>query len=239
MTPVTLSSVAILAGGLATRIRPLTETAPKAVLDVAGRPFIHWQLESLARQGVREVVICAAYRAEQIEEVVGNGTDFGLKVSYSLDGPKLLGTAGALKKALPLLGKQFFVLYGDSWLPCEFRAIQEQFELSGKSGLMTVYRNEGRFDQSNVEYRDGHILAYDKKRPTDRMHYIDYGLEMFRDKALEHVPPEEPWDLAQLCQDLLGRDELAAVEVGERFYEIGSAEGLEELRELLSDRKGK
>jgi NDP-sugar pyrophosphorylase family protein len=155
-------------------------------------------------------------------------------VEYSFDGPKLLGTAGAIRQALPLLGDRFFVIYGDSYLPCDYRSIAGAFLSSGKQGLMTVYRNEGAWDTSNVEFAGNRILAYDKKVRTPRMHYIDYGLGAFRREAFLNLPENEIYDLATLYQDLLAQDQLAAYEVPERFYEIGSPAGIQELSSYLA-----
>jgi NDP-sugar pyrophosphorylase family protein len=227
-------SVAILAGGLATRLRPLTESIPKALVEVNGEPFIAHQLRLLARHGTRHVVVCAGFLGEMIQVAIGCGDAFGLQVDYSFDGPWLLGTAGALRQASAMLGRSFFVVYGDSYLRCDYRAVQAAFEATGRLGLMAVYRNAGLFDRSNVEFADGAILAYDKRTPTPRMHHIDYGLGVLGQRALDLVPDERPADLADLYADLLERGQLTAYEVQERFYEIGSAEGLEETRRVLA-----
>ncbi len=229
-----LLPVAILAGGLATRLRPLTETIPKAMLDVNGSPFIAHQLKLLAAAGMGQVVICAGHLGEMIRDYVGDGAQFGLQASYCFDGPKLLGTAGALRKALPLLGPRFHVVYGDSYLPCDYRAIQNAFIQSGRSGLMTVYCNDGQYDTSNVEYADGAIIAYDKKNRTPAMRHIDYGLGLLRAEAFEQVPDGAHFDLADLYAGLLAAGQLAAYEVPERFYEVGSMAGLEEFRRFLT-----
>jgi MurNAc alpha-1-phosphate uridylyltransferase len=157
--------VAILAGGLATRLRPITETIPKALVAIEGTPFILRQLEHLRQDGVRRVVLCIGLPGEQIEAVVGDGSDNGLSVSYSRDWPKLLGTGGALRKALPLLDSRFLVLYGDSYLPIDFAAVEGEFLGSGKPALMTVLRNADRWDKSNVLIRDHMIVEYNKKIP--------------------------------------------------------------------------
>jgi N-acetyl-alpha-D-muramate 1-phosphate uridylyltransferase len=228
--------VAILAGGLATRLGPLTKQTPKCLLEVAGRPFIHHQLRKLRGQGVRRVVLCLGHLGEQVAEAVGDGSAFGMEVAYSYDGPELRGTAGAVRRALPMLGRAFFVLYGDSYLECSYAAVQSAFEAAGKLSLMTVYRNEGRWDTSNVEFRDGLILAYDKRARTPAMQYIDYGLGVWDRRALEAVPESEACDLATVCSEMLRRGELAGFEVTERFYEIGSVAGLAETREHLAGR---
>ncbi len=229
-----LLPVAILAGGLATRLHPLTRILPKALVDVNGEPFIAHQLRLLRASGIERVVVCAGYLGEMIQAFVGAGTRFGLRVEFSFDGPRLLGTAGAVKRALPLLEETFFVLYGDAYLPCDYRAVHMAFDKSGKPALMTVFRNGGRWDRSNVQFVDGNILAYDKQHPTERMHHIDYGLGVFHRSAFEMVPDDQPFDLATLYRALLSRDHLAAHEVEQRFYEIGSLVGLEEARRYLA-----
>jgi N-acetyl-alpha-D-muramate 1-phosphate uridylyltransferase len=219
--------VAILAGGLATRLRPITEKVPKALLPIAGRPFIHWQLGLLAQQGVTEVVLCAGHLGEQIQAAVGDGSRFGVTVRYSLDGEALLGTGGALQRALPKLGAAFFVLYGDSYLRCSFAAVQMAYEESGALGLMTVFCNEDRWGKSNVLLRDGIVVEYDKHSPRPGMRHIDYGLSILSTQALQRSPASAAFDLADLYHDLAARGELAALAVNERFYEIGSAGGME------------
>ncbi|HEY5869112.1 MAG TPA: sugar phosphate nucleotidyltransferase [Candidatus Tectomicrobia bacterium] len=226
--------VAILAGGLATRLQPLTTTIPKALVEVNGEPFIAHQLRLLRAHGLTRVVICAGHLGDMLQAYVGDGEKFGVQVRFAFDGPRLLGTAGALKQALPLLGEAFFVLYGDAYLPCDYGAIQTAFEHSGRPALMTVFANAGRWDRSNVEFMNGHLLAYDKHRPTPQMRYIDYGLGVFHHTALAAVPEAQWYDLATLYQELLARGALAAYEVGQRFYEIGSLAGLEETRQYLA-----
>jgi N-acetyl-alpha-D-muramate 1-phosphate uridylyltransferase len=225
--------VAILCGGLATRLRPLTETIPKALIELNGEPFLAHQLRLLASRGVERVVLCVGYRGEMIRDYVGDGARFGLHAEVLFDGPALLGTAGAVRRALPLLGENFFVLYGDSYLPCDYAAIAGAFLRSGKRGLMTVFHNEGRFDASNVEYSHCQIVRYDKKHATPEMKHIDYGLGAFRAEAFVSLREGAACDLAALYQDLLRRGDLAAFEVSERFYEIGSLRGLEETAEYL------
>jgi NDP-sugar pyrophosphorylase family protein len=225
--------VAILAGGLATRLRPLTETIPKSLVEINGQPFVWHQLRLLRRNGASRVVLCVSYLGEQVRESVGDGREFGLHVDYSFDGSTLLGTGGAIKRALPLLGESFFVLYGDSYLPIDLSAVEAAFCASGKAGLMTVHSNEGQWDSSNVEFAGGRIVAYDKKVRTERMRHIDYGLGAFRSAAFDRVPDGKHWDLAVVYQELLRAGELAAFEAPHRFYEIGSFGGIEELSAYL------
>ena len=225
--------VAILAGGLAKRLRPITETMPKALVTVAGRPFLAHQLRLLHNAGLRRIIICAGYLGEMIEAEIGDGARFDLRIEYSFDGPRLLGTGGALKRALPLLGSRFFVLYGDSYLPIDYRKAALAFATGDKTGLMTVYRNQGRWDASNVQFEAGQVLRYDKKQRTPEMHHIDYGLGILRAESLAPWPDNEPFDLADVYRRLLSENQLSGHEVTERFYEIGSPEGLAELDAYL------
>ena len=222
--------VAILAGGLGTRLYPLTERLPKALIEINGEPFLAHQLRLLRARGIERVVLSIGQHGERIREYAGDGARFGIAINYSFDGPTLLGTAGAVRQALPLLGDAFFVVYGDSYLPCSYRDVQQAFRAAGQPGLMTVYRNEGRWDASNVEFDAGRIVAYDKKNRTTRMQHIDYGLGVFSRAAFEGAPHT---DLAEVYRDLLRRGQLAAFEVHERFYEIGSFDGIAELSRYL------
>jgi NDP-sugar pyrophosphorylase family protein len=226
--------VAILAGGLATRLRPLTEKVPKVLLPVAGKPFLAHQLELLREQGITRAVLCLGHLGERVVQEFGDGRDFGLRLDYSFDGPVLLGTGGALQRALPKLGARFFVLYGDSYLTTAFRPIAQFFERSGKRGLMTVYRNEGLYDTSNVVFAEGQIRVYDKKVRRPEMRHIDYGLSLFRPEAFAGRAEGEKFDLAELMAQLVREKQLAGYEVPERFYEIGSPAGLAELEALLA-----
>ncbi len=228
--------VAILAGGLATRLGPMTERSPKVLLDVAGQPFAVHQIELLRRQGSTEIVFCVGHLGEQVEQALGDGRRWGVQLRYVFDGPTLLGTGGALRQALPLLGEAFFVMYGDSYLTCDYGAVEQAFRASGQLGLMTVVRNDDAWDRSNVVYAGGRIVRYDKRSRTPDMQYIDYGLGVLRAQAFDAYPPNRPLDLATVYQDLLAADQLAGFEVFERFYEIGSPDGLAETRQYLVNR---
>lgn len=227
--------VVILAGGLATRMQPMCEKRPKSLLEVNDTPFIVHQLRLLRQQGVTRVVICMGYLGEQIQEYLGAGSQYGLSIAYSSDGPTMLGTGGAIIKALPLLDDRFFVLYGDSYLRCDYGAVQAAFEREGKLSLMTVFRNLGQWDVSNVEYENGRIIDYDKVKRSSRMKHIDYGLGVFSKKAFADF--STPVDLADVYRALLAKGELAAYEVQERFYEVGSPQGLEDLSHYLKGLK--
>jgi len=227
--------VAILAGGTATRLRPLTESIPKALVDVAGKPFAEYQLELLKRNGFKRIVFCVGYLGEKVEAALGNGDRWDMELSYVFDGEVLLGTGGALRKALPLLGEKFLVLYGDTYLDCDYAAVEAAFLSGGKLGLMTVFRNNNQWDRSNVFFVNGRVMRYDKRRPGPEMQHIDYGLGALQAKVFEDYPDDSVIDLAQIYQDLLARGELAGFEVTQRFYEIGTPSGLEETRRYLKE----
>jgi len=225
--------LALLAGGLATRLRPITEKVPKSMVEVAGEPFIAHQLRLLASRDIRDVVVCAGYLGEQLADFVGNGERFGCNVTYSFDGDKLLGTGGAIRKALPLLGDSFYVMYGDSYLPIDFAAAYDVFAYSGLKGLMTVFRNGDRWDKSNVLFVDGRIHNYDKRNPTPDMEHIDYGLGILTAEALAGWDDTTAFDLARVYEELVANQQLAGLEVFERFFEIGSFAGLDETDALF------
>ena len=226
--------VAILAGGLATRLRPITTSIPKALVEVAGEPFIAHQLRYLKAQGISDVVLCTGHLGEMIEAVVNDGAAFGVHVTYSPDGEKLLGTGGALRQALPLLSEEFFILYGDSFLPVDFKAVETNFHQSTQPALMTVLKNDDRWDKSNVIFKEGLIVEYNKAETKPDMKFIDYGLGVIKKSVLQAYPANEVFDLATVYHQLSIAGQLAGHEVHERFYEIGSFEGLKETEEFLS-----
>jgi len=230
--------VAILAGGPAMRLRPLTDAIPKSMVEVAGRPFLFHQLDWLREEGVKQVVLCVGYLGEQIRAAVGDGAAFGLAVEYSFDGPHFMGTGGALRRAVPMLGDAFFVLYGDSYLRCPFSDVERAFHSAGKPALMTVLENDGQWDKSNVLFSRGRLVRYDKRNPLPEMRHIDYGLSVLRAGVFTPRGEDEVFDLADVLGVLSERGELAGFEVRDRFYEIGSLAGLKETAEFLS-RKGK
>jgi NDP-sugar pyrophosphorylase family protein len=226
--------VAILAGGLATRLRPMTDRVPKSLLRIAGRPFIFHQLELLKNQGVDRVVLCVGHLGDQVKAAVGDGRALGLAISYSFDGGELLGTGGALKRALSLLGDRFFVLHGDSYLPCSFAPIQSAYEAARRPALMTVLRNDNQWDKSNVLFRNGELIIYDKQSPRLDMSHIDFGLYVLSSDVFSTYGQSKIIDLADICHALSKNGQLAAVEVSERFYEIGSPQGIRDTEQFLS-----
>jgi len=227
--------VAILAGGLATRLGPVAADRPKALVDVAGRPFAEHQIELLRRHGITRIVFLVAHLGEMVQDALGDGQRWGVTLRYVFDGPKALGTGGAVRNALAELGSRFFVLYGDSYLDCDYADVERTFAASGADGLMTVCRNDNRWDRSNVHFENGRLVVYDKRRQTPAMRHIDYGLGAFTSRAFDRFAADAAFDLADLYQRLLAGGALAAYEVPGRFYEIGSPAGLAETRALLSE----
>ena len=225
--------VALLAGGLATRLRPITATIPKALVEVAGRPFIDHQLALLRRNGIRRVVLCLGYLGEQVQAHLGDGAAINMELQYCFDGERLLGTGGALRRAVPLLGEVCWVMYGDSYLDIDYRAVLHAFSNSDALGLMTVLRNGNRWDRSNVVFRDGQLLQYDKRAQTPEMAYIDYGAALLRSIVIERIPVDQPYDLADLYSALVAERSMIGYEVTQRFYEIGSHAGLAEAQAYL------
>lgn len=230
-------SVAILAGGMATRLMPLTTNIPKALVEINSRPFIFHQIDLLKKSGLREIVLCTGHLEQQIRKAVTDGSRFGVRIQYSSDGDKLLGTGGAVQKALPLLSDPFFVLYGDSYLPIDYHRPAEAFQKAATPALMTVYANQNRFDRSNVWFEKGWIKAYSKKNVTAQMKYIDYGLNILTHKVFRSAAPSEKEDLADILESLSAAGQLAGFEVDQRFYEIGSPQGIQELEVFLKNKK--
>ncbi|MBT8562113.1 NTP transferase domain-containing protein [Polynucleobacter paneuropaeus] len=231
--------VAILAGGLATRLRPITQTIPKALIEVAGKPFVAHQLQYLRQQGITSVILCIGYLGGMIQDFVGNGSHWDLDVSYSLDGPVLLGTGGALKQALPMLGENFFVLYGDSFLPINYEKVQKAFIDSAQLSLMTVLKNENQWDRSNVQFEFGKLIEYNKEVISPKMRYIDYGLGVLQASVLDSYPDAEPLDISKVYNELSIRRQLYGYEVFDRFYEIGSIQGIADTQTYLLQKTAK
>ena len=232
------ATLALLAGGRATRLYPLTATMPKSLVPVAGEPFLAHQLRWLCGQGIRDVVICCGHLARPIREFAGNGERFGVRVRYSEDGERALGTGGAIREALPLLGERFLVMYGDSLLTASLGAMWKAFCEQGRPGMMAVYRNENRWDASNVEIRGGSVVRYEKGRSDAGLTHIDYGVSAFRAGVFAGIPEGRTFDLGPVLQDLISGKGLASHEVRERFYEIGSFDGLRETEAMLQQMQG-
>jgi NDP-sugar pyrophosphorylase family protein len=228
--------IAILCAGLGIRLLPITKNVAKSMIEINGKPFISYQLETLKNNGFTDVCVCVGYLGDQIVDFV-SGKDFGLKITFAYDGEHLLGTGGSIKKTLPLLGDNFFVIYGDSYLDINYQSIQQKFIDNKKLALMTVYKNDGKFDKSNVEYKDGKILSYSKENTKNMMH-IDYGVSIFNQHAFDGFA-EEKFDLKEVFLKMLKQKQLASYVAKNRFYEIGSFSGISELNEYLKNKEKK
>ena len=224
----------ILAGGLGTRLRPLTDRLPKCMVPAEGKPFLEHQLRLLVSRGVRDIVLCLGYLGERVLEYFGNGHRFGVNLTYAWERDGLLGTAGAIRNAEALLAPEFFVAYGDSYLLLDYRAIMKRFRESDAAAMMVVYRNEDRLERSNVVMRDRQVIAYDKTTRLPGMKWINEGLSVLRRRSLKLIPPGIPFSQEQFFQMLARRRQLLAYETQQRFYEIGSPQGLQEFRRLVA-----
>jgi len=228
--------VAILTGGLATRLGDLTRNQPKSMLKIRGKTFLEYQLELLSRAEIKNIVLCIGHMGEQIERHFGNGRNYGVNIEYSLE-DELLGTAGALKKAEALLNEVFFTMYGDSYLFLDFRATMRYFKSLNKLALMTVYKNYDQYARSNTVVEGNLVKKFSKKERTEGMVYIEYGANIFNKEALRMIPENQFYSLDDLFHRLVEMDELLAFEVKERFYEIGSPQGVKEFEEYIKRAK--
>lgn len=229
-----IDTLILLAGGLATRLRPVTETIPKSLIDINGKPFIDYQISLLKRKGIKKLIICTGYLGEKIESHLKNHKGTGLEIDFSYDGDELIGTGGAVQKAIKKTEGLFWVMYGDSYLDTNFEIISNYFESNRNKGLMTVFKNLDKWDSSNVEFEKGRIIKYDKIHKTKDMKYIDYGLSIFRKEAFERFIKSKKFDLTEVYKELLFENELLGFEVKERFYEVGSFSGIEEFKSYIA-----
>jgi len=221
--------VVIIAGGLATRLKLRAHDHPKSMILVNGKPFIDWQLNMFASQGVEKIIICIGNKGDQIASFVGNGDRYGIEVIYSLDGEFLLGTGGAVQKASNLVQGKFLVTYGDSYLPISFSDFSKKFEDSKKSSAMAIYKNNNLYDSSNIDFKNGEILTYSKNNKDKGLKYIDYGLLGLNSNIFPFRELNSQWDLSILFNDLVIQKEVLGIEVHNRFYEIGSESGIFDL----------
>jgi len=224
----------ILAGGLGTRLRPLTSEVPKALIPIGGKPFLHHQIELVKRSGIRDIVLCVGHLADMVKDYFGDGRWLGVRIRYSEEEGHLLGTAGAIKNAEPLLGDSFFLMYGDSYLMIDYHEIMRYFRRFDRLGLMVVWKNVDRFDRSNVMIEGNLVTAYNKDQKSSNMDYVNYGLSVLRKEALTFMPAGRPFSQEEFYQILIDQRELLAFEVEQRFYEIGSPKGLEEFGMLVA-----
>lgn len=225
--------VVILAGGLATRLYPKTLTIPKSMIEINGKPFIFWQLHKIKQNNIKDIILCVGNHFEQIVDYIKDGSKFGLNIKYSYDGESLLGTGGSIKKAQDLLDDSFFVIYGDSYLDVNYSQIEKLYNMSNKLGLMTVYKNNGKIEESNVIYKDNKIIKYNKKEKNQDMNYIDYGLGILNKKAF--VIKKDVFDLSEVYCSLIEKNQLIGCEVEQRFYEIGSEQGIKDTENFIKE----
>lgn len=227
--------IVILCGGKATRLYPLTKKIPKSMIKVEGKPFLEYQLNLLKKNGILDIILCVGHKAQQIKKYFRNGKKFGLKIKYSSDEKRPLGTGGALKKAENLLEDIFLVMYGDSYLPFNFQKAIEFFKKFDKPGMMVAYKNLNKYEPSNVEVEKNLVKSYSKKKKTKKMKYIDYGVSIFKKEALKFIPKNQVYDLSQLYRDLIKKRQLLAYPAEKRFYQIGSPNGLEEFKKYIKN----
>lgn len=224
----------ILAGGLGTRLRPLTDRIPKPMILVHGKPFLEYQIELLRRHGIGTIVLCVGHLGHMVKEYFGDGSRLGVSIRYSEEGERLLGTAGALKRAEPLLDDEFFLTYGDAYLLLDYAAVMAYFRRRDRRALMVIYRNDNQYARSNVAAADGYVMAYDKEKQTPQMVYINYGVSVLRKETLEHIPPRRHYSQEELYERLIEERHLLAYETDQRFYEVGSPDGLAEFSRLVT-----
>jgi len=228
--------IVVLAGGLATRLRPITEKTPKSLIVINDIPFVLHQLNLFRQNGIDHVHFCLGHLGEMVANVVAESIfSKRMKITYSYDGETLLGTGGTIKKALPFLSDAFFVTYGDSFLNIDYQSIESRFDKlnNGNNGLMTVYKNSNQFDTSNVIFENSRIVLYSKKQLTENMEYIDYGLGILRKSHFNTYTNETPFDLSDIYEKHAINGELIGYESLERFYEIGSVAGIKDLSNYL------
>jgi len=220
----------ILCGGLATRLGDISKETPKSMIKIGGKPFLEHQIDFLKNSSIKDIILCVGHLSEKIEDYFGNGKDFGVKITYSHDGDKPLGPIGAVKNAEPLLEDTFFIMYGDSYLTADLQKAYSFFKQNNKLGLMVVYKNNNRYDKSNIVTKDNMVLSYGENDAT----YIDYGTSILRKKTLEFIPKNTFFTTGDLFTKLIEEKELLSYEVKERFYHIGNPEALKEFRKYIS-----
>lgn len=224
--------IVVLAGGYGTRLGHLTKKIPKAMIKINGKPFLYYLLNQLNSQGFKNVILCTGYLGNQIKKYVEDGKKFNLNIKYSVEKKKLLGTAGCIKKALPLLSNNFFVIYGDTFLPIKFKKVQEAYVKKKAKALMTIYKNRNKYDNSNISLDKGEIY-YEKNSKNKYMNYIDYGLIIFNKKIVESPMFNKNSDLSNILNILSKKKKLKHTIIKKRFYEIGSLNGLKETKKVL------
>jgi NDP-sugar pyrophosphorylase family protein len=225
--------IVILAGGIGSRLGLLTKKTPKALIRIENKPFIHYQLKQLSKQGFNEVLICAGYLSRQIKKFAGIGKKFNLKIKYSIEKKKLLGTAGAIRKALPLLNDNFFIIYGDTYLPIKFKNLQKIYIKKKAKALITIYKNKNKLDKSNVCFKKKNIY-YEKNSNKKNMNYIEYGVSILNKSIFNYKNLKKISDLSEVFNYLSKKKILKYAIVRKRFYEIGSVSGLLQTKKFFT-----
>jgi len=226
--------VAILVGGLGTRLMPLTKTIPKPMVRVKGKPFLEYEIRLLKKSGIGDFVLCVGHLGEQVEAYFGDGSGLGVRVRYSHDGPKLMGPAGALKKAEPLLEECFFVTYGDAYLRADYKAMMRALVASGSLAMMAVYKNNNKFGKSDVVVEEGRVVRYDKRGKGKGMDWVNFGVSALRREALDFIPADRECGEEEFYGELIRRGQLLAFPLRHRFYEIGSPSSLREFERFIA-----
>lgn len=225
----------IFCGGLGTRLKPITEKIPKSMIIINGKPFLEYQLEILKKNDIRNIVLCIGYLGEKIKEYFKDGKKFSVNISYSEEKGKLLGTGGALKNAKNLLDKRFFTMYGDGYLLLNFKDIWNCFNKFIKIGMLTVYKNYNRYDRSNVTVKGNYVTGFYKDKSKRGLVFIDEGVSILRKDVIDLIPSNTEYSLNDVFIELIERKELLAYRTSQRFYEIGSKNGLDEFTKLNSE----
>ncbi|RLF31559.1 MAG: nucleotidyl transferase [Thermoplasmata archaeon] len=223
----------ILCGGLATRLGNLAKNTPKSMIKIDGKPFLWYQIENLKKQGIKNLILCVGHLSEKIIEYFGDGTKHDINITYSHDGDKPLGPIGALKKAEPLLQDVFFIMYGDSYLTVDYLKVYDFFKKHDRLGCMVVYKNNDKYDKSNLIVKNNMVVEYSKEKQSRDMIYIDYGTSILRKKSLEIIPPNTFYTTGEFFSNLIKQKQLLAYEVKKRFYHIGNPEALREFKEYI------
>lgn len=224
--------IVILAGGLASRLNNITKTIPKSLIKINGKSFVEYQLDYLKSQNIIDVIFCVGHLSDQIENFLGDGSKFGMNIKFSNDGPNLLGTGGAIKNAIKYLDDDFFVIYGDSFLPINFNNVLRRFRFQKSIAMMTILKNKNSWDKSNVVFKNNQICLYDKSNFINEMQYIDYGLTVYKKIIFENID-ESVFDLSQILNKLSLKGDLDYYKVNSRFYEIGSISGIKDFNNYV------
>ncbi len=227
-----LPQLLILAGGMARRLKPMSNQVPKSLIEIKGKPFIYYQLEQARSRGINNVVICIGNLGNEVRKNVGNGEKFNLNIKYSDEGNNLLGTGGAIRNATNLLEDYFFVLYGDSWINTIYQELYNHIKLSGFRAIITVFKNNNKWDNSNISINENIVLSYQKSK-NKNSNYIDYGLSLLPKKIFMKYKEKDAFDLGTVYKRLVKQKQLEAFEVYDRFYEIGSFKGITETSDNL------